>query len=415
MSTSHDRELILQALETAGASQGSIYLAVPIGSGRREFELLRELNLVDRGQLRSLHPELWERRVKRPNEADARAYAIQAQAQYPSQMVINPAAIDRPGWRADDHMALWNRFLTSSSIDRMAVAPQWALSLGAREEVALAVELGIEVVDLFGRKLGPLQLLDEDSLARNALIEAGWSDDQIDVLLPALAITEDGSEAEPLDEDTRSASELFAWLTHERNYQNRKFGFEVDDDHTSEGLGEGSWWAKQLTMCWDLALQDGLETELGREHLAKFVATGCALLESVVRVFGSLPSPGVRTGIITGSWGRDGAGRKERDHHRIGAEVIAWLCHERPYQKQCYGLEKDDERLLVGLGNDGYWKLQFPAYWSRAVEQGLDTAIGRQALAKYVATGMGLLESAVRVYGQLPKREWPEDGLTDAA
>jgi len=65
---------------------------------------------------------------------------------------------------------------------------------------------------------------------------------------------------------------------------------------TAEGLAEGTWWDERLGRYYHEAERLGLESETGRQALAKFVATACALLESVVRVHGWLPEPGVRLG-----------------------------------------------------------------------------------------------------------------------
>lgn len=85
--------------------------------------------------------------------------------------------------------------------------------------------------------------------------------------------------------------------------------------------------------------------------------------------------------------------------------VRQWLTREREYTIAKFGLDLDD-RHVKEFGKDFFdqwWEQQFDNYLHRAKVLGLDTPGGRQALAKFVATGVGMLEAAVRAYGPLPK------------
>lgn len=82
--------------------------------------------------------------------------------------------------------------------------------------------------------------------------------------------------------------------------------------------------------------------------------------------------------------------------------IRAWLAQEREYTVQKFGLELDDQHVREWGGPDDWWEVQFQNYLGRANVLGLDTIAGRQALAKFVATAVGMLEAAVRVYGPLP-------------
>lgn len=87
------------------------------------------------------------------------------------------------------------------------------------------------------------------------------------------------------------------------------------------------------------------------------------------------------------------------------AELIrAWLAQERDYTVQKFGLELDDQHVRDWDYRDesDWWNQQFDNYYTRAGVLGLDTLVGRQAFAKFVATAVGMLEAAVRVYGPLP-------------
>jgi hypothetical protein len=96
-----------------------------------------------------------------------------------------------------------------------------------------------------------------------------------------------------------TAQEVFNWLIGERAYQLNKFGIAQDDLHTAEGINmNDSWWWNQMVMYIHRSAILGLETPNGRQALAKFVATACGMLESVVRTHGPLPTPAQSSGNI---------------------------------------------------------------------------------------------------------------------
>lgn len=86
--------------------------------------------------------------------------------------------------------------------------------------------------------------------------------------------------------------------------------------------------------------------------------------------------------------------------------VRRWIMGEREYTIRKFGLGLDDEHVQAFSDNEydnDWWVKQFENYLGRAWILKLDTVNGRQALAKFVATGVGMLEAAVRVYGPLPE------------
>jgi hypothetical protein len=96
---------------------------------------------------------------------------------------------------------------------------------------------------------------------------------------------------------------------------------------------------------------------------------------------------------------------------RAAAQVFAWLVAERQYQLEKFGTHLDDDHTKQGLHTDGWWWQQLTNYYGRAKVLGLDLPAGRQALAKFTATACGLLESAVRVHGDLPAPGVPSGEL----
>lgn len=88
--------------------------------------------------------------------------------------------------------------------------------------------------------------------------------------------------------------------------------------------------------------------------------------------------------------------------------IIKWLKGERDYTIGKFGLESDDLHVQQFNSKEieyvpEWWDQQFKNYLHRAKLLGLENPNGRQALAKFVATAVGMLEAAVRVYGPLPE------------
>jgi hypothetical protein len=84
------------------------------------------------------------------------------------------------------------------------------------------------------------------------------------------------------------------------------------------------------------------------------------------------------------------------------SEVFEWLIGERERQVHQFGAAADNEHLVRdALRSDGWWVTQLARYLERARELGLDDERGRLELAKFTATALGALESAVRLFGPI--------------
>ncbi len=84
------------------------------------------------------------------------------------------------------------------------------------------------------------------------------------------------------------------------------------------------------------------------------------------------------------------------------SRTFDWLARERSYQVAKFGLEADDAHTRAGVGADSWWDQQLTNYLGRFRLLGLEMPVGRQALAKFTATAVGLFESSVRVFGPPP-------------
>lgn len=285
---------LLQAFEAAGAEGRLVYVSVPITSGRRELLLMKALGCTTSEQLRSQHRDRWRAEVLLPNEAEAAALVARVRrTSSPSAVVVDPSKMYVSGWEQDDYNGFWVR-LVHRFAQRLIATPHWVFSKGARQEVSYAVSKKIEVSDVSNRPLLTEELLEHDEEARATLSKWGLSETVIGKYLPPLDFVHP-----PVPKPT-AASSVFEWLVRERHYQLEKFGHGVDDAHTKEGLGEDSWWWQQLSSYYTRARVLGLDIPVGRQAIAKYAATACGLLESIVRVYGPLPPPGVPSGDLSG-------------------------------------------------------------------------------------------------------------------
>ena len=278
---------LMQALVAAGADHNVAYLSVPITSGRREIALLKELGLTSPGLLRRDHRERWLREVVDLNNEDARRHAARLRAAEWNRgaIVVDPSRMQVDGWEQDDYNAFWVE-LMSRHVVRLVAAPDWAFSRGARGEVGYACALGLEVVDVTGSVHEVDDLVGLAESARDELRSDGWPAADVDQCLPRLETTR-RPELMP-----SAQSEVFHWLGAERKRQVEMFGPDADDARTrAEGIAPGSWWDRQLRRYWERAVDEDLSSSEGRTALARYVATGCGLLESVVRTHGRLPFP----------------------------------------------------------------------------------------------------------------------------
>lgn len=104
-------------------------------------------------------------------------------------------------------------------------------------------------------------------------------------------------------EDRSARRHWLQWYAIElETYVDKKFddarnGHDADIAHNQ--LDEESFWVHQIFQYLDRLRLFRLDTLQGRQALAKMVMTSQGCLESAIRVFGSLPAPGVSSGEIS--------------------------------------------------------------------------------------------------------------------
>jgi len=391
---------ILDALRSVGSSKGIVYVTVPITTGLREFQLMRELACT-REELRSdpTKRERWTKDVKEANEADAEAYSLMVQLQNPDRLVLNPAALQVEGWTQSQYSAMWNEVL-SEFCDKLVVTPDWAFSVGARHEVQQMFSLNRAIVDVFGNPLTSDSVEKADTLAKEQLLEMGWERAIADEMLPPVHVPKMRKVvARPFANDDFDSA--VKWLIDARSWQNRiqalpdRRRTEVDGPRAERGL-----WRKKLDKYLDLAREQGIDTPEGGTFLLAFVSLAIAMMEEVSTVFGQFPEPGKSTGDKI-QVSRINA--PEMSPNQRLAVIFAWLLRELFYVRTRFPEDVDDENTRQGIGRDSWWSRQLNIYWIRAHQAGLDTPKGRQALGKFTSTAMGLAVSRIRLYGIPPK------------
>jgi hypothetical protein len=156
-------------------------------------------------------------------------------------------------------------------------------------------------------------------------------------------------------------------------------------------------WEQKLQKHREMAADEGIDTVHGGIHLLQFVALCVAMMESVSRVHGPFPEPGLPSlEIREGRWFSEGI-----DKNSLLAVVLAWLRREYFYTVEKYAASDDDENTREGIASASWWNRQLKIYWNKMCQQGLDTPQGRQMLGKYTSTAMNLATSRIRVYGKV--------------
>ncbi len=386
---------ILDTIKCVGGDEGLIYVTVPITSGYREFRLMNELGLT-REEVRTNHKARWREEVVQPNEADAEAYSLIAQLQFPDRIVLNPAMLQVAEWTQDQYNEMWNEVLRQFC-DVLMVTPDWAYSYGARKEVKEMALLGREIVDMFGNTVKSSTLNEATEHAEARLIEMGWSKKSIDATLPPMTLK---GASVPLRRKPPHAAwnEAFEWIVAERRWQRAILSFKDDEMTREDGSNPSNGrWEKKLQKYLEMVANEGIDSVHGGIHLLQFVSLCVAMMESVSRVHGPFPEPGLPSlEIREGRWFLH-----EMNSNQLLAVVFAWLRREYFYTIEKYASGDDDENTREGIASGSWWDSQLKIYWNKMCQHGLDTPQGRQMLGKYTSTAMNLATSRIRVYGKV--------------
>lgn len=122
----------------------AVYLAVPVTSGKRLWNLARSLGCKDIRNVREQWPDRFHAEVEFPNVEASKALAFNVHQSHP--VVINPAALLVKGWQPTDYMQLWKAVIRQY-VNTIYLSDEWQYSSGCLEETDLAFSLGITVID----------------------------------------------------------------------------------------------------------------------------------------------------------------------------------------------------------------------------------------------------------------------------
>jgi hypothetical protein len=138
------------AFESILGDKEAVYLAVPITSGKRLWNLALSLGCKDIRNVREQWPERFHVEVELPNVAASRAFALKVRES--RTVVINPAIFLVKGWQQTDYMQLWKAVI-QQYVNTIYLSHDWQYSSGCLEETDLAFSLGITVIDSAGAAL----------------------------------------------------------------------------------------------------------------------------------------------------------------------------------------------------------------------------------------------------------------------
>jgi len=175
----------LQAFEAIHL-RNAVYVACPVSSGRRELDLMVDLSLFDRDELRTRHADRWRREVLEPNKAAAADSVTSARSRHLDRTVINPATFELEELTQLDYDALCAKII-ESHVGHIVLADGWQYSRGARIEAVQAIDQSLTVEDGNGNELdaGRIMALIGDVVP--SLSRMGIPDNAARVLMPDLA------------------------------------------------------------------------------------------------------------------------------------------------------------------------------------------------------------------------------------
>lgn len=174
----------LQAFEAIHL-RNAVYVACPVSSGRRELDLMVDLDLYDRDELRTRHTGRWRREVLEPNKASAADSVTSARLRHVDRTVINPATFELEGLTQPDYDALCAKII-ESHVGHLVLADGWQYSRGARIEAVQAIDQGLTVEDSTGDELGADRIMALIGDVVPSLFRMGIPKDAARVLMPDL-------------------------------------------------------------------------------------------------------------------------------------------------------------------------------------------------------------------------------------
>ena len=138
-------DALMRQLNFSKNGREVVYLAVPLSSGLRLWQLAADHGLSDPAQVRRRFPTEYELKVLRPNLVDADVAFTLAQQRYPTHQIINPGRVSVAGWSQEKYRRAWKAFI-SKFVDTVLASEDWPYSRGCVDEVLHALKIRVPVV-----------------------------------------------------------------------------------------------------------------------------------------------------------------------------------------------------------------------------------------------------------------------------
>jgi hypothetical protein len=136
-------ELFKGAMDCVIPDRKAVYVAVPITSGKRLWQLAAQLKMSRLDEHSSIDPELRQRAVLQPNLNDAAA-AISKVREHTDNIAIDPSRLFIPKWSQQHYYDAW-RWLIRNKISEVILCGDWSFSFGCIRECLNALEAGIPI------------------------------------------------------------------------------------------------------------------------------------------------------------------------------------------------------------------------------------------------------------------------------
>jgi hypothetical protein len=137
----------LSAMDCVLNGEKAIYASSELTTGRRLYELMREVGVRDRRELhRKLGEAEWKRCLWDPNLAEALELARKVRARSGGALVLTPGPYAASGWSQPEYLTLWET-VVRTRIGRVVFGRDWQYSNGCAFEFAVATDAGLPVFD----------------------------------------------------------------------------------------------------------------------------------------------------------------------------------------------------------------------------------------------------------------------------
>ena len=409
--------MFAQSVQCTAGSRGIIYVTVPITSGYNQFVLMNDLQCQTAQELRENHRNRYVSDVLMANSRSATSWSAQARSAFPGRVVLDPSPLVIEGFEQPHYYELWGKII-SLYADTVVATPRWAFSLGSRKEVEQAIASGLRVVDLSGAEFTVADLVRQDKEARDELRSWGWSTDRITNSIPELEVNPSGEPTPPRAVKNNEweyvlysvNEDLLHFVEHRMP---PVYTPQSDDERTRTG-SLSTWREQKLNNYWTRLMAAGLDSPsgLGRLELASMAGTAVAMLRSTVRVYGRLASH--QEMRATNYHKKPQPPLPSIDYSKsdvltaISADVWTWIRDEHHAKRNERSAEQDDAMtvdLVKNQGTSGWYGELWNDYFAYAQHNGLDTWLGRYSLGRFTTGLLQLLESSVRLYGPIPRRQ----------